>query len=252
VAYRLASELAPEAGDLWAKWKRKRLLAKPKRDLFAPASEIGEWLVSRGIEDESVRVAVYLHFWRLKNRHLLDWESNQRQRALAHRKDLYNRWAKWLVSTYDTIVLEEFDLRSVAKRANPEDEDDLFQAVRHNRTIAAISELRLAIKERAAPDAIILRPASRTTITCNACRHVEDFDRTAELAHTCSNCKRTWDQDWNAGANLLLDVLTNDPNAPPSRERSGPREISGASRKGRNPTNQPKKTKGLSTGSTRG
>lgn len=245
IAHRLTTELAPRAAEIWKDWKAERLSAKPKRDLFAPQSEISEWLMARGITNESERVALYLHFWRLKNRHLLNWESNQRERLLAHRKDVYNKWANWLVRTYDTIVLEDFDLRSVAKRANPEEEEDLFQAVRHNRTVAAVSELRLAIKERAAADALIVRPTSRTTITCFACRHVEDFDRAAELVHTCPACERTWDQDWNHAANLILDVMTNDPNAPPSGERSSDGKTPGPSREGSKPAKRLRKTKAL-------
>lgn len=244
VAHKLTSELAPDAGDLWCHWKRERLSANPRRDLFATLNEIGAWLTARGVADESVRVAVYLHFWRLKNCHLLNWESNQRDKVLGHRKDIYNQWSNWLVRTYDTIVLEEFDLRTVAKRAQPEEDDDAHQAVRHNRTVAAVSELRLAIKERAAPEALILCPVSPSTITCHACRHEENFDRAAELVHTCPGCGRSWDQDWNHAANLLLDVMTNDPNAPPG-ERSGGVESAESARKGRNVSKSRKNSKAL-------
>lgn len=251
VAFKMAAEFAPDATALWQKWRVERLAALPKRDLFAPVTEISEWLVSQGVKNETARVAIYLSFWRMKNRHLLNWECNQREKALAHRKDVYNQWANWLAKTYEYIVLEDFDLRAVAKRANAEEEDDFVQAVRHNRQIAAVSELRLAIKERVEADRLLLRPAARSTITCNSCRHVEDFDKAAELVHTCPGCKRTWDQDWNASANLLLEVIANDPGAPPS-EPSSSKKTSGGARTGGKLASTRKKQKGLSARETRG
>lgn len=203
LARRLAAENAPDASRLFAAWREERLAERPRHDLFGPASLISQWLSAHGVRDEATRVATYLYFWAAKNRHLYEWEANQRDKVLGHRKDIYCQWATWLVATYGTIVLEDFDLRSVAKRAKPEEEDDPYQAVRHNRTIAAISELRGAIADRAVTGALVTRPASRTTITCHACGHCEDFDREAELVHTCPGCRSTWDQDRNAAINLL-------------------------------------------------
>jgi hypothetical protein len=252
VAFKMEAEFAPDAVALWKKWKASRLSETPKRDLFGPVTEIGAWLVSQGVTDENARVATYLSFWRMKNRHLLDWENNQREKALGHRKDLYNQWAKWLAKTYEHIVLEDFDLRTVAKRVNPEDDEKFFQAIRYNREVAAVSELRLGIKERLEPDRLLLRPSLRTIITCHSCRHVEDFDKAAELVHTCPGCKRTWDQDWNAAANLLLDVITNDPNAPSSREPSSERQAPISARKGGKQASGRRKEKELSARESRG
>lgn len=229
LAHRFTTELSPPgfAFDLWKRWKEQRLAALPKLDLLAPFTEVSNWV---GLSnDETVRVAVYLEFWRQKNKHLLDWSSNQRDKTLGHRKDIYLQWSKWLVETYNVIVLEDFDLRKVSRHAAPEGEDDFARAVRHNRKVAAVSELRRAIVERAVPEAIVRLPAMDTTITCNPCGHVEDFDRQKELVHTCPNCGKTWDQDRNAAKNLL-DAL-NSSGEPARREPEGETQTPGTARK---------------------
>lgn len=207
IAFRLASESTTAIDYLWGEWKRER--QTKRMDLFAPFGEIQRWLRVHEVRSKAAQIRVYLDFWRKKNKHLLNWECNQREQALACRKQLYNTWANHLASTYDKIIIEDFDLRRSARRAKPEEDDEIFQAVRHNRQVAAVGEYRLAIKERVEPDRLILKSSLNSTITCRPCRHIENFDKLAELVHTCPACGRTWDQDRNAAENLLFDFQTN-------------------------------------------
>jgi hypothetical protein len=242
VAFRLATEsTSVDVRALWNQWKVER---KAKRqDLFAPFGEIHQWLTARGVSSKAAQVTAYLDFWRRKNKHLLNWECNQREKSLACRKELYNIWANRLAKSYDKIILEDFDLRKSARKARPEEDDELFQAVRHNRQVAAVSEFRLAIKERVEADRLVLKSSLDTTITCRPCRHVENFDKAAELVHQCPACKRTWDQDRNAAENLLFDYQSNDLDV--IREPASPSKTPNTSRKEGKVSSKRKKEAGL-------
>ena len=64
---------------------------------------------------------------------------------------------------------------------------------------ACLSELRRCLIEGMAET--VTAKCAESTMRCNACGHVEDFDR-GPLEHTCSGCGVTWDQDVNGARNL--------------------------------------------------
>lgn len=142
--------------------------------------------------------------WRVKDRHLLEYEANLRDQLQRDRRERYRVFAAWVARTYGTVRLEAFDLRDVAEV--PEDADECLPLpVRQYRTLAAVSVLRLALEQACAREgAVVEKVDSRnTTRECHACGAVERWDAAAELRHRCRACGAEWDQDENAARNLL-------------------------------------------------
>jgi len=109
-----------------------------------------------------------------------------------------------LARKYKTLVLEDFDLRVMARRGSVEDGAENEDA-RSNRQLAAVSELRLCLEQafKGRGGDVVRLPAANTTRRCHACGHTEAFDAAAAILHTCPGCAATWDQDRNAALNLL-------------------------------------------------
>lgn len=200
-----------QIADLWQSWKTERL--ENRLDLFDTYDQICGWCAEHGIPDDGCSpLLVYLEWWRRKNRHLYQWECNQRESSLLWRRDLYRNWAADLRTRYETIVIEDFDLRRFCRKEMPEEERSNFQ--RAIRFIAAPSELRLAIISAAGRDRVIEKPCEETTQRCHLCGHVnKEWAVPDELVQQCAGCARTWDQDFNACHNLLDRYFKGTPKA---------------------------------------
>jgi hypothetical protein len=160
-----------------------------------------------------------LHAWRRSDRHLWQYETGQRTGAERARREIYRIVAKELARRYQTLVLEDFDLRQ--KREPVESETRENETAIGNKRTAALSVFRDALSNAfGARNVTVLDPAYSTKI-CHACGVVEDFDAAVHLEHTCNACGATWDQDDNAAKNLLAWWL---------RERSGGGEEPGIAR----------------------
>ena len=147
-----------------------------------------------------------LEEWRLHDYHLWEWESAQRKKALGHRREIYRIFAYELARRFETLVLEDFDLREIAKKQDVEDVSSDNQTSRSNRQLAAVSELRLClINAFGGRGGTIEKVSSKdTTITCNNCGHVEKFDAATYVAAGCNQCGNITDQDVRAWRNMLV------------------------------------------------
>jgi hypothetical protein len=145
-----------------------------------------------------------LEAWRYHDHHLWAWETAQRTSGLRHRRNVYRVFAAELARAYGTVVFEDFDLRTMARRA-PVEAPAENEVARSNRFVSALSELREAIANAFASRGGVVEkvPAHDTTRECHLCHHVEAFDAAAEISHTCAGCAVTWDQDENAAINIL-------------------------------------------------
>jgi hypothetical protein len=147
-----------------------------------------------------------LESWRRQDKHLLEWEANQRENVLRARREIYRLFARQ-VARYRHIVLEDINLRRFAEKPGPEDEPDrpVTKAARPNRFKACLSDLLTAIVQagKRAGCVVSEAPAEYTTMTCSWCGHVGDFDAALKIEHTCAVCGTTWDQDHNAARNLF-------------------------------------------------
>jgi hypothetical protein len=136
--------------------------------------------------------------------HLWTWATNQRRNALAQRREMYRLLGASLASRYETLVLEDFDLRAIARR--PKAEEGAGNATaRRNRQLAAVSELRTALTQAflARGGHVAKVPARDTTRACHECGLTAKFDAAEILAPTCEGCGTRWDQDDRAALNVL-------------------------------------------------
>lgn len=157
------------------------------------------WRNERFADDEAGFALV--EDWRRRDKHLYEYQSNERDQALHQRRYLFREFAAWIARTYASIRLEKFDLSEVAS----DGKKDLHKPARHQRFVVAPSELRLTIESAARREGLVVErvDAAYTTQTCHACGSVEQFDAAKELVHKCSACGEAWDQDDNAAQNLL-------------------------------------------------
>ncbi|MCH8073200.1 MAG: transposase [Proteobacteria bacterium] len=87
------------------------------------------------------------------------------------------------------------------------EEDGENQKARYQRQQAAVSVLRLAIRNACGTRGVeyLEVDAANTTRVCHACGSVEQWNQAAELSHTCGSCGVLWDQDFNGADNILHD-----------------------------------------------
>jgi transposase len=166
-----------------------------------------------------------LEAWRYHDDHLRTWQVGQRESALRSRREIYRLFAVGLARRYGTLVLEDFDLRPMARRPKRTDAPRENETARSNRHRVAVSKLRDALTQ-AFGGAVEIDPAG-TTHLCHRCGTHNDFDAAEHLIHRCVNCETTWDQDENAARNLLARYL---------RERSGDAQTPGGARKDGKPS----------------
>ena len=147
-----------------------------------------------------------LEAWWQRDRHLYQYEANLRDQLQTERRERYRVFSAGLMARYDEIRLEQFDLRNVADLSR--EAKDLALPARHQRVLASVSILRLAIEHAALREGVTVTklPAARTTATCHGCGSLERFDQAAELVHRCGACGLVWDQDDNAAINLLAQT----------------------------------------------
>jgi predicted RNA-binding Zn-ribbon protein involved in translation (DUF1610 family) len=150
------------------------------------------------------------HWRRAREEHLYQYEVHQRDQALAGRREIYRRFAAWAVTAgYRVIRLEDFDLSQVARRRPSTNGtaagQDLPQGARHQRVLAAVHTLRLAIEHAAEREGVRVErvPSAWTTQRCAACGELMQVDPVPSIWVTCPHCGQQWDQDDNACRNLL-------------------------------------------------
>lgn len=166
-----------------------------------------------------------LEKWRYRDYHLEHYESGLRRHALNQRRDIYRVVAARLVAKYDTLVIDDTDLRKFQRSPNPESARVELDVVKRNQRHAAGSELRGALINafKRSGGRVIEVSSHNVTLRCNACGH-EQTDRPITIERTCSACGVLWDRDANACKNLLRLAREHD-DAPPDTETA--RGISG-------------------------
>lgn len=85
--------------------------------------------------------------WVNKDQHLWIWERNERASAQRERKDIYRRVAHGLARDYRVVVFANTNLAREARLRKSVDEKRSNPTARHNRALASVGELRLAIEQ---------------------------------------------------------------------------------------------------------
>jgi len=161
------------------------------------AAVVLNWRDNRFAGDETIFSA--MEEWRKKDKHLYEWEANQKRKAIAWRDDLYRNFAADLSLRYSTVVLDDTDWKKLAKI--PEPESDEVNLAAFNRTVSAPGRMSAVLKQRFAE--CVRVKAKNTTQRCNVCGELAQFDAATHLWAKCRNCGAEWDQDANHCLNLL-------------------------------------------------
>jgi len=189
-----------EVKRLWAVWKSERLA---KRDeLMVLREGLESWLAQHGVKDKGLQRALFLEWWRRKDAHLLEWESEQRAKSLGRRKNDRRVFAAGWASRIKTLVVDKSDLREFAKKAKPNEEEVQHDAAREQRHSAAPSELRDVFKLAFGEARTIVVDHAGVASTCAECggkfQAADDsINGTCEKGHS-------EDRDANACRNMLI------------------------------------------------
>jgi len=194
----LADEIA--AAYLGDAARRTKARCSALADPDAIHRELGrEWFT---MEQAAKRDGTDAEHWARRDRHLYQWERDEYASVLRARREIYRLWARKLAASYDSVIIEAFDMRSVVKRTPSEDD---IPAARHYRFLVGPHCLRLEIQSVFGARCEVLKPAKRT-LTCHACGALCKWDKARELRHDCESCGAAWDQDANNAKNQLLDA----------------------------------------------
>lgn len=138
--------------------------------------------------------------WRVQDKHLGEWGEGLRRDLIEQRRHTYYNFAAQLRKNYGTVRMEKLDLRTLAKRPEPEESARDGALVEH-RVKAALSILTV-ILDHSGMEIIKVNPAYSTRC-CHRCGAINEFAQPQRLLQTCGECGARWDQDQNAAMNLL-------------------------------------------------
>lgn len=160
------------------------------------ASVVLRWRQERFSGDSHIYPLV--ERWRVRDKHLYEWQANQRRKAVAWRDDKFRNWVAELSREYKEARIEDTNWAKMAKL--PEVEEEADTQSRHYRRIGSPGRLLQLVKERFAKTTPV--PAQYSTRKCHDCGKLADFDARTQVMVTCQHCHKRWDQDFNAARNL--------------------------------------------------
>jgi hypothetical protein len=153
-------------------------------------------------------ILVGLALWAQRDRHLLAWEAHGRDRAIGHRRKVYEEIAVYFTRRYARILICEMDMRDLREREAPEDGVPADgRDMRRTANVAAPGELREKLRIHATKRGDVVEEVANTNLTqtCHACGVCpeEPWDAARAIDHTCGACGATWDQDINHVRNIM-------------------------------------------------
>lgn len=168
---------------------------------------INKWMNNRFSGDESI-LGVSGHWnkvtktvtpglgllgWKYHDYHLWQLETSCSVKSHNSRKELYRCIASQLANQYSTIIFEDIDGSNMAKS----------KIGSTNRQLTAPFEFRSVCKMifTGRTQKYVEVPAAYTSMTCNACKHVNE--KVSTLMITCTKCGEEYNRDRNAARNIL-------------------------------------------------
>lgn len=103
------------------------------------------WSANRFAGDEEA-YEVQLQEWHKRDIHLGDYQMHLDDQLLRRRREIYRIAAARIAERYGRVSLDDMDLSQLARRAKVGEKGYMPEAIRHNRYLAAPSQLRLAIR----------------------------------------------------------------------------------------------------------
>lgn len=145
------------------------------------------------------------------NRHLWQWENDQRETSLRRREDHYRRVAAGLARRYAVLVVEKWDMSETKRRKPPGEDQGEVQAAKRALQETATGELRQCMVQAfvARGGRVVEVDAHLDTQRCaevlddgSVCGCEERWDASPRIMHACEACGRSWDQDANNVRNI--------------------------------------------------
>lgn len=154
-------------------------------------------------------IARELEAWRKQDRHLWEWEANERDRIAAHRDDTWRNVAAWLTTNAGLVLLDGWDVQPLVRTPAPEDPDSWQErAARANRGLTAPALLRSRIEATADRRGVRVETVggaiSQTHFGCGG--ELDPMERQQRLMVRCPACNQMVDQDYNASEHLLASA----------------------------------------------
>jgi hypothetical protein len=146
-----------------------------------------------------------LEAWRKQDKHLLTWESHQRQGEIDWRLTHFRQVAADLSKRYRTCLLMDTDWTAFARTTKPEHDDGSFTLADFHRRCAGVSYLHACLTKRMVEPIEV--ESENLTKTCHVCGHVNEDIEPAHIDQQCRTCSSIWDMDVNAARNMLARHL---------------------------------------------
>lgn len=177
----------------------------------------------RSIQDDAAAVAKP---WVDRDRHLWWYERGCRTGALNYRKEQYRLFALELAKKYETIIIENYDLRGIVEdeyRIKEPAKQRVEGAPSSAREIFESTGTRLGCR-------VLMGESKLATQQCHICGCTIRWKAAPRIMHTCVQCGNTWDQDVNNARNLLdrakehiEELIAADEAEKKSKQEKGPR-----------------------------
>jgi hypothetical protein len=168
-------------------------------------AELALRLRRRYVRGQVAEAAQRLEAWRRKDRHLWEWEANERRQLLDRRNDAWRRVAAWLTDQAGQVLVDSWTLTSlgaVPDVAAPDEQQ--ARAARANLRLGAPGTLRSAIENAAQARGVPVNAPEFVAATHYSCGSPLDVaDRMASVLVYCQHCDVQVDQDYNALSHLL-------------------------------------------------
>lgn len=192
----LPSDLPAELKTNWDKARQPRLIK-----------------IMRHLKDSGHFLAEELTKWHAVDRKGFNEISGLTARALRHRKWYFYNKANDIFDTFGIAVVENLNLAEMARKEKEDGTaNELIQAARGYRTIAAIGEFLKILKDVAIKrnGRVEERQAAHTTDKCHVCGKICQPPDRSKLYWICEHCGSEWDQDVNAAINIYTDYKTSE------------------------------------------
>lgn len=142
--------------------------------------------------------------WRKQDKHLYEWQANNRRKYQAWRRDLYRNFAAKMTDRYDLLLLANVKFKQIQDKPDPETETDEMRVARERKSITAPYELQQTLAN-GFHEVKKFNPKNLTA-KHHACSKLSKTADPASVTHHCEHCGETYDQDFNHCQNLLAEL----------------------------------------------
>lgn len=152
---------------LWSAWKAERLKLGT---LGATLQTASRWARRHGAASAPERLAWYLWVWVRQDRHLREYESNERAAGANRRRYAVRHEGIRLATRYEILVTDSSNLAELAERKRGADaKDDAAEQARRQRKFAAPGACRFEIRDVFGPTRSVVVPAAGLSSLCADC-----------------------------------------------------------------------------------